>query len=474
MNCDIGVLFAELRNHETDADRQSNFILPMKSKPLLPALAVFSIVMSVQAQLLITGIVDGPLAGGTPKAIELYAVEDIPDLSIYNVETPNNGGEAKGGEFALSGKAEAGEYLVISYETTQFMEVFGVSPHFISASARINGDDNVILYKNREVIDQFGVNGEDGTRKNWEYTDGWAYRIDGTGPDPEFKYANWRFSGVRALNKIDPSRLKEAIPFGSYKPAGQPPPVEEPVTMLSANPAAQPHVQPEAPPTKPPEELTLEEVKALAEEGDVQSQARLAYYYDTGQGGEKNLAKAIEWYQVAATNGDVYSQWALAMKYLKGEGVPMDARKASPLLESLAELNYTDAQYQLGKLLTDEDQAPSDPEEGIDWLRKAAEHGHPESQYRLAQLLLTGKQVPRNDEQGISWLRKAAGLGVVDAQRELGFRYNTGSGVPQNVVESYLWFARAAAQNDPQSLEMKNQLERQMTPQQLTEAMKGL
>ena len=49
--------------------------------------AMLMLVASLQAnpasaQLLITGVVDGPLTGGTPKAIEVYVVSDIPDLSL--------------------------------------------------------------------------------------------------------------------------------------------------------------------------------------------------------------------------------------------------------------------------------------------------------------------------------------------------------------------------------------------------------
>jgi hypothetical protein len=32
--------------------------------------------------LIISGVIDGPLSGGLPKAIELYAASDVTDLSI--------------------------------------------------------------------------------------------------------------------------------------------------------------------------------------------------------------------------------------------------------------------------------------------------------------------------------------------------------------------------------------------------------
>ena len=37
-------------------------------------------------------VIDGPLSGGTPKALELYALETISDLSLYGLSVSNNGG----------------------------------------------------------------------------------------------------------------------------------------------------------------------------------------------------------------------------------------------------------------------------------------------------------------------------------------------------------------------------------------------
>jgi hypothetical protein len=52
--------------------------------------------------LVITGVVDGPLQGGTPKAIEICALTDIADLSNYGIGSANNGGGSGGEEFTLA------------------------------------------------------------------------------------------------------------------------------------------------------------------------------------------------------------------------------------------------------------------------------------------------------------------------------------------------------------------------------------
>ena len=56
---------------------------------------------SQATSLIITGVIDGPLSGGTPKALELYALNDISDMSIYGLGFANNGGGSDGIEFAF-------------------------------------------------------------------------------------------------------------------------------------------------------------------------------------------------------------------------------------------------------------------------------------------------------------------------------------------------------------------------------------
>ena len=75
----------------------------------------------------------------------------------------------------------------------------------------------------------------DGTGEPWEHLDGWAYRVDETGPDGEtFVLANWFFSGPNALDG-ETSNATAAVPFpiGTYANAGG----DAPPAVLSTTPA---------------------------------------------------------------------------------------------------------------------------------------------------------------------------------------------------------------------------------------------
>jgi len=175
---------------------------------------------SADFELIISGVMDGPLSGGTPKVIELYVGMDIADLSAYGLGSANNGGGTDGQEFTLSGSASAGDYIYISTEEPNFTAFFGFAPNFTDGFASINGDDAIELFKDGAVIDTFGDIAVDGSGQAWEYLDGWAYRNNTTMPGGvSFVVSEWTYSGINALDG-ETSNATAATPFpiGTYQP----------------------------------------------------------------------------------------------------------------------------------------------------------------------------------------------------------------------------------------------------------------
>ena len=52
-------------------------------KSILVLAAFMALANTAAAQLVVTGVIDGPLSRGTPKSVEIYVVSDIADLSLY-------------------------------------------------------------------------------------------------------------------------------------------------------------------------------------------------------------------------------------------------------------------------------------------------------------------------------------------------------------------------------------------------------
>jgi len=170
--------------------------------------------------LVITGVFDAPLTGGTPKGIELYVINDIDDLSSFGVGSANNGGGTDGQEFTFPSVAvSAGTYIYVASEVDQFTAFFGFAPTYNAGSVMsINGDDAIELFENGSVSDTFGDININGNGEAWEYLDGWAYRNDDTGPEgTTFTTSNWTYSGANALDgESDNASATTPFPIGTY------------------------------------------------------------------------------------------------------------------------------------------------------------------------------------------------------------------------------------------------------------------
>ena len=193
----------------------------MKTSLTLLSAGIISALSSTAIQandLVISGVIDGPLSGGVPKAVELFVVNDIADLSAYGIGTANNGGGTDGEEFTFPAgtSASAGSYIYVASEIDGFTAFFGSAPDYDTSSMGINGDDAIELFKDGSVIDTFGDINTDGSGTAWEYLDGWAYRTSGqTANGGSFEASNWTYSGVDALDGST-TNTDAATPF----PAG--------------------------------------------------------------------------------------------------------------------------------------------------------------------------------------------------------------------------------------------------------------
>ena len=197
-----------------------------------------TVVPTPEDDILISGVMDGPLSGGTPKVIELTVLENIPDLSRYSVGSANNGMGSDGPEFTFPVvAANMGDCIYIVSDTlNQFSAFFGFPANYISGAANINGDDAIELFlDSTTVIDVFGDINVDGTGQPWEYMDGWVYRINGTGPDGDvFDPANWTYSGVDALDG-EMNNATAATPFPTCEYMNVPPELNANDDVVSTN-----------------------------------------------------------------------------------------------------------------------------------------------------------------------------------------------------------------------------------------------
>ena len=176
-------------------------------KAILVIIFTLSFGWSQSGKIIISGVFDGPLTGGTPKGVELFVREDVADLDDYALGSANNGGGTDGAEYtSMDGGASAGTYIYVASEAQIFAEFFGFSPDYTGGAMSINGDDAIELFytaddgSNWSVIDVFGDPATDGNGEDWEYLDSWAKSDPLRTTATTFSSSYWIYGGPNALD----------------------------------------------------------------------------------------------------------------------------------------------------------------------------------------------------------------------------------------------------------------------------------
>jgi hypothetical protein len=186
----------------------------------------------VGASIFLTGVFDG-VESSSPKGIELY-VSQTGDYSGWKVDIQSNANTTWSEGYVFQGSYNAGDFIYLTSTATKLTDWgWDVSKGVVisDTSFNQNGNDTFrVVDAGNQVIDILGEDGIDGLGKAWEYTDSYAYRLNGTGPTTSFVVTDWTFPGPNYLEGADINQQNVLTNvFGTYTPAAVP----EPATIAS-------------------------------------------------------------------------------------------------------------------------------------------------------------------------------------------------------------------------------------------------
>lgn len=165
----------------------------------------------------------------------------------------------------------------------------------------------------------------------------------------------------------------------------------------------------------------------LASQGNVESQYGLALVYETGaEGVDQDLAKSIEFYQLAASAGLPEAQTNLGLIYANGEGASKDTAKAAELWTQAAISNNAIAQFNLGLAYLSGQGVQADQAEGLGLVLVAAAQGLPDARFAMAQFYLRGLGLPEDFSLARYFFEEALAAGHPDAQAFIDDLNNNG------------------------------------------------
>jgi hypothetical protein len=192
---------------------------------------------------------------------------------------------------------------------------------------------------------------------------------------------------------------------------------------------------------------SVERLRGMAESGDPAAMTALAQRYETGDGVELDLDKAIDWYRRAAAGDDAISQYQLGQMYLNGGIQPADSGRAAELFMRAAAHGHAGAQAALARLYERGDGVPQDYRRAAQFYTLAA--------MRLAEDggLWSGRLGRQATPESVRWYERAARLGVAEAQYDLARAYELGHGTVQNLMQAEFWYREAATQGHDRAAE---------------------
>jgi len=156
--------------------------------------------------------------------------------------------------------------------------------------------------------------------------------------------------------------------------------------------------------------------QSLALEGHTPSQIALAIAYLEGQGVEKDLIEAMNWFRKAAEAGDTQAMFNIATAYYDGQGVEKDLIEAMNWFRKAAEAGDTQAMFNVGAAHWKGDGARQSYAEAVDWWQKAAIANHPDAQFNLGLTYYFGQGAEKDLEKALKWISQAAANGQSTAK----------------------------------------------------------
>ncbi len=174
-------------------------------------------------EVLIAGV--GAIDGGYPKFVELFVAARNLDLSDFEIRVYSNGGGKITWVGALTGNYNYGDriFVVQSNGEIEFNSYFGCEPDFgnytviTSIAITITGDDAIVLANcGGSEFDIYGERVHGGT-PSWDYSNGWAYRLNDKGPNPTFTGSEWNIQpNTLTINTTNCNSTSTDYPFAEY------------------------------------------------------------------------------------------------------------------------------------------------------------------------------------------------------------------------------------------------------------------
>ncbi len=185
----------------------------------------------------------------------------------------------------------------------------------------------------------------------------------------------------------------------------------------------------------------LKVLREAADAGNSTALNIMGAAFEDGRGVEKDVQRAVEYFERAAKAGEVRARYNLGSLFAFGSGdIPADRKRATTEFRLAAAAGYAPALTALGQLQERAD--PPNHEAAADWYEKAHEKGDVVATANLAHAYVKGQGRTENWSRARLLYTQAAARGYPRAFNDLGVMHEQGYGVHADALTAFSFFVR--------------------------------
>ena len=181
---------------------------------------------------------------------------------------------------------------------------------------------------------------------------------------------------------------------------------------------------------------------------DITGMENVAYCYRHGEGVQQNTNRALEWYNNAIDAGSTWAMCQLAEMYHYGDKIEEDQNKAFLLYRRAAYADDVDAMVPLSSMYYNGEGTVQDLKKAYKWALAAAKKEDLPGMECVAYLYRSGKGVQQDINRALEWYNNAIDAGSTQAMCELAEMYWSGEFIEQDSRKAFLLYRQAAEAGD--------------------------
>lgn len=174
--------------------------------------------------------------------------------------------------------------------------------------------------------------------------------------------------------------------------------------------------------------------------------------------------------RLAAANGDASAEFNVGARFAEASGVKQDFKQAAHWYQRSAVKGFAQAQYRLGTLYERGLGVRTDAIKAAVWYKAAAAQGNIKAMHNLAVLKANSNDGAPDYMSAANLFEQAAQYGLADSQFNLAILFENGLGVGKDLKKAYKWLALAARSGDADTINRRELVKRQLSPEALAEA----